>query len=147
MKNTKIVIIIIAVIILQSCSVYNKPSVSIGEATDKGKVKVITNYGSTILFEKIERRDSVYYGFINNNVKSDSILQIFSDDDIAVYTLDAKKSKRRTRILITVIGISAGTIIGAIILNNIFDFDETGDQLELWIAVFKCLWVGGGCLP
>ncbi|MDH5368168.1 MAG: hypothetical protein OEW67_14370 [Cyclobacteriaceae bacterium] len=53
MKNKRIIIVLLATAILQSCTVYLSSSATLEGTVDKGKVKVITNYGSTFEFNKI----------------------------------------------------------------------------------------------
>lgn len=87
MKNNKIVIIILSVIILQSCTLYHNSSASLEEAVDKGKVKVIANYGQTFKFDKIVQKDSVYYGLGKNDT-----VQISSSDFSKIHLSDMRKS-------------------------------------------------------
>ena len=57
-------IILLATILLQSCVVYQKTSVSLSEASDMGKAKVKPTYGKHIRYKKIylNLTDSTYYG-------------------------------------------------------------------------------------
>ena len=83
----KVKLFAFAIILLQSCTVYHNSSVSLEEAVDKGKVKVITNYGSTFEFNKIEQKGSVYYGVGQNDT-----IQINSNDLSQIQVADTRKS-------------------------------------------------------
>lgn len=48
--------------IIVSCSTYQKTSVSLGEAVDKGKVKTESSRGEFIVFKNIELTNGNYYG-------------------------------------------------------------------------------------
>ena len=59
----KILLILIAFLsVLASCSTYQKTSVSLSEAVNKGTVKTINESGKEILLESIKELDGNYYG-------------------------------------------------------------------------------------
>jgi len=77
----KLIIALIAVVLLQSCSAYQKTSVSINEASNTGEVKVITTTGERYVFQNIELKDSIYYGVRRKNetlvIDTDSVSSIY----------------------------------------------------------------------
>lgn len=64
MKKSISFVLFIA-ILLQSCVVYQKQSVSIYQAVEKGKVKVVTNSGRKVIFNNIIKEGGNYYGIYN----------------------------------------------------------------------------------
>ena len=87
MKKRKITIVVLLFMLLQSCTVYQKTSVSIEEATNKGKVKLENNNGLIWKFNKIEQIDSIYYGI----VKGDT-LEITPANITKINPIDERKS-------------------------------------------------------
>ena len=63
MKNY-ITIFLLATILLQSC--WQKTSVPIELAVDKGRVKLISTNSKKIYFDKIIKEDSTFYGTKNS---------------------------------------------------------------------------------
>jgi hypothetical protein len=62
-KKLSIYFILIAMILSQSCAVYQKTPVSLSEASfAQSRVKVINTSGDKISFKKIIAEDSLYYG-------------------------------------------------------------------------------------
>jgi hypothetical protein len=57
----QIAIFLLVNIFLQSCVVYQKTSVPLESAVDKGKAKLITTNGERFILRNIEKEDSVYY--------------------------------------------------------------------------------------
>ena len=104
-------IFLLAAILFQSCVAYQKTSVSINEATDSGRAKVVDELG-THKYKSIELSDGFYYGL--NNLDTLTIKTPIDIDKItAIYLKDIKKSKNRTIGLI--VGLGLGTL-GLIIL-------------------------------
>ena len=62
MKNKTISIVLLVTMFLQSCVAYNYTSVSLDNAYDKGRVKIINTYGTNVEFKSIIMVDSIYYG-------------------------------------------------------------------------------------
>lgn len=58
-------IFLLTIILLQSCVSFNKTSVTINEASENGKVKVIANSGRKVIFDNILKEDGSYYGIYN----------------------------------------------------------------------------------
>lgn len=64
-KKLSIYLALIALILSQSCAVYQKTPVSLSEASfAQSRVKVINISGEKISFKKIIAEDSVYYGIV-----------------------------------------------------------------------------------
>ena len=109
--NTKIYIYSLTFLfLLQSCVVYQKTPVHLNEASDMGKVKVITAVGETLKFKNIEQKDGMYYGVNKkrgettdgNNEIIEVILPLFPDNIEFIYL----KSKSGS-ITASVLGIAA----------------------------------------
>ena len=90
-------IVLLATILLQSCVAYQKTSVSLNEATNKGKVKLIDANGRVYAALNIEMQDSIYYGFI---AKEKIVISEASLSEI--YLQDKKKSAWMTVLGITI---------------------------------------------
>ena len=84
-------IFLLVIILLQSCVAYQKTSVSLDEATNTGKVKLIDTHGRVYQIINIEMQDSVYYGFI---AKEKTVL--YEAQFSGIYLQDKKKSKTQT---------------------------------------------------
>ena len=69
MRLFKIVVLLLIGTLFQSCTVYQKTPVSIEEAQNKGKVKVVNSNGQQWKFDQIVFIDSIYYG-INSHDKT-----------------------------------------------------------------------------
>ncbi len=99
---------LIALLLLESCVVYQKIPIALSEAHDRGKVKVITNTDEKLKFKKIIIEDSVYYGFDRKKLKNeygefewvDITRQLNVDVVEAIYLKDRKKSIVRTVFLV-----------------------------------------------
>jgi len=94
MKNKRITLLVLLFVFLQSCTVYNSTSVSLEEATDKGKVRVFNNAGLEWVFKEIQMKDSVFYG-----VTSKDTLKIRQNQVSTIYTIDKEESERKTKLL------------------------------------------------
>lgn len=66
MKKSVSFVLLVA-ILLQSCATYQKKAVSINQASEKGKVKVVTNNGKRVIFNNIINEGGNYYGIYNYN--------------------------------------------------------------------------------
>ena len=91
--------------------VYHKSPVSINQAINQGKVKMLAETGQVYKFDKIELRDSNYFGmgreYLNEyNYISPEGAKTHIDSSMfkAIYIKDAQKSKTRTVLL--VVGVS-----------------------------------------
>ena len=93
-------VFLLATILLQSCAVYQKRSVSIDKAYNKGKVKLITTTGNKILIENIEKTDTTYYGDLGSYK-----IRLTPSEVEGIYMYNNKKS-----------GILVAIGIGAIII-------------------------------
>ena len=91
-------IIVLSIILLQSCVAYQDTSVSLNDAQNQGRVKVATTYGIQMKFKNIYTKDNIYYGV----AKSQEIC-VDSTQILNVYLKDRKKSNKRTVFLVLAI--------------------------------------------
>ena len=110
MKNS-ISIMLLGMFLLQSCVFYHDTSVSLNEAYDKGKVKVIFSSGKSARFENIILRGSSYYGRGGNSVKQFVEEPLDSLNISAIYLQDIKNSKINTWIGVSLSVVLIGLII------------------------------------
>ena len=89
MKKRTIGYLLTLLILSQSCVVYQKTSVPLEYAVDKGKVKLITTYGEKFKLRYIEKEDSTYYGKLK---LSDKVLPIPPAVVDSIFLKDKKKS-------------------------------------------------------
>jgi len=109
-KSTSIVLL--ATILLQSCVAYQKTSVSLEEAANKGNVKLIGTDGNVYEMRNIEMQDSIYYGFIGKEKT------LIAEASLAeIYLQDKKKSTRWTVLGIT-IPIVVLLVVFIVVLSN-----------------------------
>ncbi len=94
MKKKSISFVLLAVILLQSCVAYQKTSVSLDSAVDKGKVKVVKTSGNEFRFKNIYIKNNIYYG----DAKTQEI-RIDTTQIKNIYLKDRKKSNKRTVLL------------------------------------------------
>ena len=92
----QITIFILANILLQSCYVSQKTSVSVDDAVNKGKVTFENNEGKKIYLKNIIYEDGAYYGIWDNN----QMVPMDSTDSIDFYLKDIKASQNRTGLAI-----------------------------------------------
>lgn len=113
MNKKNIASFLILLISIQSCVVYQKSSVSIDEAVDAGKVKLITTLEKEIIINNIEKTDTAFYGNLGEYK-----IHIPTDEVQYIYMLDKKKTNNRAFIGI---GVGVGVLIGlfAIIVVNL----------------------------
>ncbi|WP_284652847.1 hypothetical protein [Flavobacterium terrisoli] len=109
--KAKFICLFLAVLItLQSCVVYKKNSISIAEAEQtKSKVLVETNSRGEKKFDRIEKKDSIYYGI---KVKRKEVSFPLKESDIvSIRPIDKGISTLLTILIIafpmTIIGIIA----------------------------------------
>ena len=102
-------IVLLVTILLQSCVVYQKTSVSLNEAYDRGNVKIKSTNGKNKKYTNIIMEDSIYYGVQDWHNK----LPILPASIDSIYLKDKKKSAR----LIWLIPLSVG--VGLISLSFI----------------------------
>ena len=105
MKKRTIAYLLTILILSQSCAVYQKTSVPLESAVDKGKVKLISTSGRAHYFAKIEKEDSIYYGRISSDKWSDKLL-ISPTSVEALYLFDKKESNKLSWVIpLSVVGI------------------------------------------
>ena len=88
----QIAIFILVNILLQSCFVSQKTSVTLDEAVNKGKVTFENNEGKNIYLKSIIYEDGAYYGIWDNK----QMVPIDSTDSVDYYLKDIEKSRNRT---------------------------------------------------
>ena len=106
-------IVLLATILLQSCVAYQKTSVPINEAQDKGPVRVSYTNRKDASFVNIILKDSIYYGISSYKHISEKPLDQVQIDGI--YLKDLEKSKVQTIFLAATLTIFLVLFIGAII--------------------------------
>jgi hypothetical protein len=113
----QITIFILVNILLQSCVVYQKSSVSVDDAANKGKVMFENNEGKKIYLNNIIyedganyiNEDGTYYGIWDNN----QMVPMNSIDSSDFYLKDIKASSNRTGwAIVGFVIIPLGIIIG-----------------------------------
>ena len=77
--------------------VYEKQGISLEEAQDKGRVKIIKTNGEKYKFTNILFQDSLYYG---QKLNSNRLIKIYVDDIESVHLYNEEKSKSRTGVLV-----------------------------------------------
>ena len=118
---------LLVIILLQSCVVYQKTSVSLEEAVDKGKVKLITKKGEKVKYKKIIQKDSIYYGFDLKKLKNvDGVFewneityQLWDTEIESIHIKDKEKSTTRT-IFLVLGSIPVVLILGTLIFWSIY---------------------------
>ena len=95
MRLFRIIVLLSISVLLKSCTIYQKMPVSIEEAQDKGKVKVVTHNGKkTHNFKSFELKDGVFYGYSMGKIEINP-LQI-----TGIYVKDNARSKKATKNLL-----------------------------------------------
>ncbi len=119
----KIILLVISIVFFQSCVVYNNPSVSLSEATNKGKVKLYDTNGYTYKFTNIEKIDSIYYGIGREYIseteyitKLDSKMPLDSVMVSEIYIKNIKKSKTRT-VLVAIFALPVAYVFTGVVVN------------------------------
>jgi hypothetical protein len=80
LKNRTICFLLIIALILQSCAVYKKTSVTLNEAANGDrKILVVKTDNTKLKFKKIEKIDGVYYGLIKTKGQIEKIPLTESD--------------------------------------------------------------------
>ena len=95
MKKKTFPYLLIALMLTQSCVVYQKTPVPIEQAYDKGKIKVVNTFGSKLFFKNMVIEGETYFAMQGQNK-----IKIDQAQVSAIYLKDIKKSKTRTLILI-----------------------------------------------
>lgn len=84
-------IVLLATILLQSCVAYQKTSVSLEQAHNKGNVKMVDMNGHKHRIKNIEMKDSIYYAFID-----EKRIRLHETQISSIYLQDKKKSNTQT---------------------------------------------------
>jgi len=110
-----IFLVIASMVLLQSCAVYFKESISINQAVEVGAVKVVVKSGREMTFKEVIHNENNYYG-----KKGKKVWRIDSTSVTYVYIKDVEKSnKRRFWMQVSSPFILAGVfVLGFIIYAN-----------------------------
>ena len=111
-------ILLLTIILLQSCVIYQKTPVSISESTNKGKVKIVRTNGKRVALKGMEYDflNGVYWG-LRKGYSKDHRYKIDPTQVSEVYIID-KHTSKTTSIVVAVGVILAITIALWIILLN-----------------------------
>ena len=104
MKNKLIGTLILVLILSQGCTVYHKTSVSIEEALNQGKTKVVYNSGTVQILDNIVLKDSIYYGMMGKK-----ITPLQSDENFKVHRKN--KTKSIIKPIVSILGVAAVLVI------------------------------------
>jgi hypothetical protein len=88
---------VVMLIVLESCSVYSKTSISAAEARDKGRVRVVDFTSRRFVFDNIELKDSIYYG-----VRKGQALRLYQEQPMEFYLRNPKASNKATFLAILI---------------------------------------------
>lgn len=115
---------LILIVILQSCTVYNKTPVSLEEAgASNKKAEVLKTNDSILHFKKIEQVNGTFYGV--KKVKGQMLKVPLSQNEIS--RIRTKNESASTTL--TIASIVIPLIIGVIILNySLKDLGEIGSE-------------------
>jgi len=80
-KILNFVVVVLMMWQLQSCSIYSKQNVSLGNAQGS-KVKIVSDIGETFYFNKLELKDGQYYG---KSASNDKIIRIDTSSVAELY--------------------------------------------------------------
>ena len=111
-------IVLLATILLQSCIAFQKTSVSLNEAQDKGRVRVSYTNRRDASFANIILKDSIYYGIPVPKHISEKPLE--PDQISGIYLKDIKKSKEQSILFGAIFGIILAVFIGTLISIAIY---------------------------
>ena len=105
-KSKLVCVLLIFVVLLQSCAAYHKTPVSIEDAvTSNNKVLVFTNNDAKLKLKKIELIDGKYYGISEDADRKIKRIPLNESDIKAIRVLDKSASTWGT------IGIVAGSLL------------------------------------
>lgn len=105
-KSKLVCVLLIFVVLLQSCAAYHKTPVSIEDAvTSNNKVLVFTNNDTKLKLKKIELIDGKYYGISEDADRKIKRIPLNESDIKAIRVLDKSASTWGT------IGIVAGSLL------------------------------------
>ena len=118
MKKQALAQIIILALLVQSCVAYQNTSVSMNQAVDQGRVKVVSKEGNKQRLQEIIKKEDQFYGVLNRDIT----IPIDSASIEAVYKYDRGKSTGQTLGLIAGVTLGLGVLLGFSLvkaLNNI----------------------------
>ena len=131
MKKVINLFAIILILLIQSCTAYNKQSSSLEESYNKGPVKIIYSNRNWKKYDEIIFTNGVYYSInkkqamddLGNKVWFNLQTEIDPSNVGSILIKDKKKSKKLTVILVVTL-VPVAVLIGmAIAFNNSFDLN------------------------
>lgn len=126
--TTSIASVFIILMMLQSCTVYNRASSSLDKAVlNKSKVKIITTNNDKIKLNYIKSENEAYYGV--DKVKG-KYVNIPIDETKIISVHEKNKAKSTGATILTSLGI-AGAIYVIVVISIIKGIDEAFDNVEL----------------
>ena len=127
MKKQTIAQILLITILAQSCVAYKNTAISLDQAIDQGRVKVISKEGRKTRLQSISKENGNYYGVLP---KENVVFPLESTSLVAIYKYDQKKSRIQTAVLIGGITLGLAFILGVSVANSIknteLDIDMSG---------------------
>jgi hypothetical protein len=111
--NKSISFVLLATILIQSCVAYQKKSVSIEEACNRGQVRLTTTSGMDYTFSHIYLINSKFYG----DTEPDYI-RIDTSKIASIYLKTNKKSRAQTTIFVSVVGLLCFGLIVLIVATG-----------------------------
>ena len=110
-------IILLSCLLFQSCVVYQNVPVSLDQAVNKGRAKIVTPYADKILCKKIIFEDGDYYA-IKEGDGAKILISSTNASEIEIFLYDNKKSDVQSLIFIGAVATGVSVIL-AIILAKI----------------------------
>jgi len=103
---------VIALILLQSCTVYKSAGVTIEEASKtQNKVKVYTTDNETLKFKRISFKDGKYYGVKSNYPERDSSLEDIPLDKKNIKSIKVKNKTTSTVLTVAIPVVVVGGLV------------------------------------
>ena len=99
MHKRNLTFLLILLFSIQGCVVYQKPTVSLSQALDKGKVKVTMKDGTSQKYKSVIYQDEAYYGKYFYGSNGWQFEKLDSLNIEAVQIKDRKKSTTRSVLL------------------------------------------------
>ncbi|WP_178983498.1 hypothetical protein [Winogradskyella helgolandensis] len=123
-KQTRVIsIILMSLILCQSCRVYKKENVTLKVATEEGKrVKLTTNDGTTLKFKKIVLDDNQYYGV--KKTKGKEVL-------VPIKTNDTKLVRLHNKTMSIIYGTGIGLVVIGVVTIIIAAISYRGPDIPV----------------
>lgn len=108
MKKQSLAYFLLFTLFVQSCTIYQKTSVSLQDASQKNEfLKLKTTRGDKIIFDRIILVDSVYYG-----IKGNKKTELTPNQIEGIYLKDYTKTSRAT-----ILGLTLGLGLPVLVLS------------------------------